>query len=71
MTTTTMNWWRGARLARARRRRALTQTALARRINGHQMTISRLERGVSQPSLRMLLRLTKALGVPLTDLLPR
>jgi transcriptional regulator with XRE-family HTH domain len=69
--TTTRTWWRGTRLARARRRRALTQVALARLINGHQMTVSRLERGVSRPSIRMLLRLAKALGVPLTDLLPR
>jgi transcriptional regulator with XRE-family HTH domain len=33
------------------------------------MTISKLERGDRQPSMQMLQRLAKALGVPVTALL--
>jgi transcriptional regulator with XRE-family HTH domain len=33
------------------------------------MTVSRWERGERQPSMRMLQRLAKALGVPVTALL--
>ena len=60
----------GGRASSARvARRKLTQAALARRIDGHVMTISRLERGTLQPSMRMLQRLAKALNVPVTTLL--
>jgi transcriptional regulator with XRE-family HTH domain len=62
-------WWRGARLQRARRRRSWTQAALARKVGVHVMTISRLERGDRQPSMTLLQRLAKALGVPVTALL--
>jgi transcriptional regulator with XRE-family HTH domain len=61
--------WRGTRLAKLRRQRQLSQAALARRMGSHVMTISKLERGVRQPSTRTLLRLAKALGVPVTALL--
>ena len=63
------SWWRGPRLAALRQRRGLTQAALARKINGHVMTISRLERGANTPSIRLLQRLAKALDVPITALL--
>jgi transcriptional regulator with XRE-family HTH domain len=33
------------------------------------MTISRMERGERQPSMAMLQRLAKALGVPVSELL--
>jgi transcriptional regulator with XRE-family HTH domain len=59
-------WWR---LQRLRRRRGFTQAALARKIGGHVMTISQLERGVRQPSMAMLHRLAKALGVSVAKLL--
>jgi transcriptional regulator with XRE-family HTH domain len=62
-------WWHPARLRRLRRQRGLTQAALARKINGHVMTISRLERGANAPSIRLLQRLAKALDVPVTRLL--
>jgi transcriptional regulator with XRE-family HTH domain len=62
-------WWRGGRLQRARRRRALTQLALARKVGVHVITISRLERGDRQPSMALLQRLAKALGVPVARLL--
>jgi transcriptional regulator with XRE-family HTH domain len=62
-------WWRGARLQRARRRRKLTQAALATKVGAHVITVSRWERGDRQPSMRMLQKLAKALGVPVTRLL--
>ena len=62
-------WWRGKRLQRARHRRGLSQAALGRMVRAHVMTISRLERGDRQPSMRMLQKLAKALGVPVTALL--
>jgi transcriptional regulator with XRE-family HTH domain len=63
------SWWRGKRLQRLRRQRGFSQAALARKIKGHVMTISRLERSAATPSMRMLQRLAKALGVPMTALL--
>jgi transcriptional regulator with XRE-family HTH domain len=63
-----ISWWRGTRLQRLRRQRGLTQAALARKINGHVMTISRLERGANTPSIRLLQRLAKALDVPVARL---
>jgi transcriptional regulator with XRE-family HTH domain len=62
-------WWRGKVLKQARLRRTLTQVELADRIGVHKITISRLERGDRQPSMRMLQRLAKVLGVPVTALL--
>jgi transcriptional regulator with XRE-family HTH domain len=62
-------WWRGVLLKRARIRRKLTQVELAKKVGVHKMTISRLERGDRQPSMQMLQRLAKALGVPVTKLL--
>jgi transcriptional regulator with XRE-family HTH domain len=63
------SWWRGGRLQRVRRRRGLSQARLGRTVGVHVMTISKLERGERQPSMRLLLRLAKALRVPLTALL--
>ena len=37
---------------------------LAEKVSVHKITISRLERGDRQPSMALLQRLTKALGVP-------
>ena len=62
-------WWKGTVLKGARLRRELTQAQLAEKVGVHKMTISRLERGDRQPSMRMLQRLAKALGVPVTALL--
>jgi transcriptional regulator with XRE-family HTH domain len=47
----------------------MTQVELADKMGVHKITISRLERGDRQPSMRMLQRLAKALGVPVTALL--
>jgi transcriptional regulator with XRE-family HTH domain len=56
-------------LKTARQRRKLTQGALAKKIGVHQVTIARLESGTRRPSMAMLQRLAKALGVPVTALL--
>ena len=56
-------------LKEARVRRKLTQVELDQKIRAHKISISRLERGDRQPSMRMLQRLARALGVPLTALL--
>jgi transcriptional regulator with XRE-family HTH domain len=57
-------------LQNVRKRRKLTQVALAKKVGVHKMTISRLERGARQPSMDMLQKLAKALKVKLKDLLP-
>jgi len=62
-------WWKGKVLKQARLRRQLTQVQLARKVGVHEITVSRLERGDRQPSMRLLQRLAKALGVPVTRLL--
>ncbi len=51
-------------LRRLRDLRGLSQAALAAKIGGHAMTISKLERGERAPSLKMLRRLAAALDVP-------
>jgi transcriptional regulator with XRE-family HTH domain len=56
-------------LKRARLRRKLTQAQLADKVGVHKITVSRLERGDRQPSMSLLQRLAKALGVPVTELL--
>ncbi len=53
---------------RARARRDMTQAALAKKVGVHQVTIARLETGARRPSMRLLHRLAKALGVPVTEL---
>ena len=55
-------------LKKARTRRNLTQAMLAKRVDVDEMTISRIERGV-RPSMALLQKLAKALGVPVTELL--
>jgi len=63
------DWWRGKMLKQARTRRRLTQAVLAKRVGVDVMTISRIERGDRRPSMALLQRLAKALGVPVTELL--
>ena len=69
MAPMTKTWWRGQHLARPRRRRGLSQAALAQRMGSHVMSISKLERNERVPSVVTLQRLANALGVPLTALL--
>ena len=56
-------------LKQARTRRKLTQVALAKRVQVHPITVARLEAGTRQPSMALLQRLAKALGVPVSRLL--
>jgi transcriptional regulator with XRE-family HTH domain len=56
-------------LKQARTRRKLTQATLAKRVGVDVMTISRIERGDRRPSMALLQRLARALGVPVTELL--
>lgn len=57
------------RLKRLRLRRGLTQRELARRARITQPYVTQLEQGQKMPSIPILRRLARALGVPLTELL--
>jgi transcriptional regulator with XRE-family HTH domain len=59
----------GRTLKRLRTERGLSMYALAKRSGISDVYIGKLEAGRSDPTLGMLRRLAKALGVPLTALL--
>lgn len=52
----------GAVFSKARRNARMTQKELARHANTRQANISRLERGIQNPSVEFLSRVAKALG---------
>jgi transcriptional regulator with XRE-family HTH domain len=56
-------------LQKVRKRRKLTQLALAKKVGVHEITISQLECGDRHPSMDLLQRLAKALKVNIKDLL--
>jgi transcriptional regulator with XRE-family HTH domain len=58
----------GPHLRELRLARGLTQAELANRSRSNVIFISRLERGVTTPTLGMLLRLSEALGCQITEL---
>jgi len=58
----------GAQIARVRKERGMTQERLAASVNVATETISRLERGVSMPSLITLGKISHALHTHLKDL---
>jgi transcriptional regulator with XRE-family HTH domain len=58
----------GARIARLRAARGVTQEPLAERVQMAPQTIRHIEPGHTTPPLRRLLDLATALGVHLTDL---
>ena len=58
----------GAQIARIRKERGITQERLAASVNVATETISRLERGVSMPSLMTLEKISHALHSTLNDL---
>jgi transcriptional regulator with XRE-family HTH domain len=58
----------GSQIARIRKEREITQAELAETIDVTVETISRLERGISIPSLKTLENISSALHVPLKDL---
>ena len=58
----------GARIARLRAVRQVTQEQLAERVGSAPQTIRRIERGKTTPPLGRLLDIASALGVQLIDL---
>jgi transcriptional regulator with XRE-family HTH domain len=56
-------------LEKARKARGLSRYALAKRVGISQSYVAKLEAGRSDPTVGMLQRLAKALGVPVTRLL--
>lgn len=57
----------GSQIANIRKRRNLTQAQLAESVNVATETISRIERGISIPSVKTLEKISHALQTPLTD----
>jgi transcriptional regulator with XRE-family HTH domain len=55
-------------LARIRDSRGLTQTQLAEMVGANQATISKIEKGVGNPTLSMILRIADALKCDAADL---
>ena len=58
----------GERIARQRRAVGLTQMELAEKVGVQPETINRIERGKRTPSLRLLMRLSKALELEVHEL---
>lgn len=58
----------GSQIAKIRRECEITQEQLAQLVDVAVETISRVERGVSIPSLRTLEKISDALHIPLKDL---
>ena len=58
----------GKNIRKYRNRRGWGQEGLARRAKVAHMTVSRLERDIQQPSVAILGRIARALGVTLNDL---
>jgi len=54
----------GQRIREYREKRGITQTALAAAIGIHQVSLSRIENGVTLPEWDILCNLAEALGVP-------
>ena len=59
----------GRRIARLRKARKLSQYALAKEAAVSREYIRKLEAGESDPTVGMLQKLAKALGVPVTEIL--
>ena len=59
----------GARVQRLRLDQGLSQEELADRANVHRTYVSGVERGVRNPTVTVLEKLAKGLGVSLKDLL--
>jgi transcriptional regulator with XRE-family HTH domain len=61
----------GKLLREAREKAGLSQEDLAARARVHRTYISLLERDKKSPTLKVLLRICKALGVPAADLVAK
>lgn len=60
----------GHQLSLARRQKGLTQAEVAKRAGTNVNYYAKLERGEAVPSLKMLEKMLKALGVQSSDVLP-
>lgn len=60
----------GKSLQTARQRRNLTQSEVAKRAGTNTNYYAKLERGEAVPSLKMLEKVVKALGIKSSDVLP-
>ncbi len=58
----------GKRIRKARRDKKMSQEELADRVGLHYTTISRIERGISNPPVQTIDKISKALKVQLSDL---
>ncbi len=59
----------GMKIKKLRERKALSQTAVARKARISREYLSRLEAGRYDPTVGVLQRLARALGVPVAELL--
>ncbi len=59
----------GRRLKRLREAQGLSQYALAKKAKISRVHVATLERGESDPTVGMVTKLARALGVPVTELL--
>jgi transcriptional regulator with XRE-family HTH domain len=59
-----------ANLRTLRQRRGVSQEELGHLTGLHFSDVSRIERGVREPGVRIIYRLAKGLGVPPADLVP-
>lgn len=60
----------GKQLQNARKRAGLTQTEVAKKADTQVNHYAKIERGEVTPSLKMLEKIVKALGVKSSDVLP-
>lgn len=58
----------GKRIRKYRRERRMSQEELADRVGLHYTTISRIERGISNPPVQTVNKIAKALKASLSDL---
>ena len=63
-----MNEKLGKRIRRARKDKKISQEELADRVGLHYTTISRIERGISNPPVQTISKIARALKVSLSDL---
>ena len=59
----------GKTVRRIRLRKELSQGDLAKRLNVHRSYVSGIERGIRNPSLKVIERFAKALGVEVKNLI--
>ena len=68
MRTYKVNEKLGKRIRKFRKEKKLSQEVLAERVGLHYTTISRIERGVSNPPVQTINKIAKALKVSLSEL---